>query len=88
MTRYLQDRKERLEDEMITNYAVFGQLGGLIVSLLGFMKWLTTYNAVASNILLASLIFSPLACNLYVTFVSFLHPLNIADTFSAMLNEL
>ena len=42
-----------MTDEMITNYAVFGQLGGLIVSLLGFMKWLTTYNAVMSNILLA-----------------------------------
>ena len=52
MTRYMQERKNRLEDEMITNYAVFGQLGGLILSLLGFMKWLTTYNAVMSYVLL------------------------------------
>lgn len=53
MTRYMQDRKDRLEDEAIVNYAVFGQLGGFIVCLLCFMKWLTTYNALMSNILLA-----------------------------------
>ena len=57
MTRYMQDRKERLEDESIGNYAIFGQLGGLIISLLCFMKWLTTYNAVMSYILLALIAF-------------------------------
>ena len=53
LTRYMHDRKERLEDEAIGNYAVFGQLGGLIISLMCFMKWLTTYNTLMSYILLA-----------------------------------
>ena len=55
--KYLQDRKARLDEKLVNDYAIFGQLGGIIIFILSFAKWLTTYGEITSKILVALMIF-------------------------------
>lgn len=73
MTEYMIERKKRMDDQMLKDYSVFGQLGGLIFCIIGFMKWLTTYNEV-----LASLLVIIIAFGLYLMVSGIVFPQSIA----------
>lgn len=47
LTNYMKKRKVRLEEEKIEDSSLFGQIAGTILMLIGFLRWMVSYNNIS-----------------------------------------